>query len=252
MQRDTWTASEKMDKSLPILSPGALDFPDPSSALTEPNGLLAIGGDLSPISLITAYKQGIFPWFEFDSPILWWSPDPRAILHVKNINISKSLQKLLNKQNFQYTCDHNFSAVIEACSHRKGKLKKDTWITPELKQAYINLYELGYAHSIEIYQEAQLVGGLYGVCIGRCFFGESMFHEVSDMSKVALVILAKQLFRWGFEFIDCQIWSPHLASMGTEEISRTDFLSMLSTQISIDTTLSPWQLDSDLLKNKNP
>tara|TARA_R110002110_G_scaffold33533_1_gene114700 strand:- start:17548 stop:18261 length:714 start_codon:yes stop_codon:yes gene_type:complete len=235
-----------MDKSLPILSANALDFPNPNTALIEPNGLLAAGGDLSPARLIAAYQQGIFPWFDFNSPILWWSPDPRAILRLDNIIISKSLKKLMGKQNFNYSADQNFSAVIDACSNRKGQLKTDTWITPELKQAYIQLHELGYAHSIEIYQQDRLVGGLYGVCIGRCFFGESMFHEVSNMSKIALVILAKQLRRWGFEFIDCQVWSPHLASMGTEEIPRKDFLSLLSTKISIDTSLTYWKLDHDL------
>ncbi len=242
-----------MDKILPVLPADTLVFPDTSSALIEPNGLLAMGGDLSAARLIEAYKQGIFPWYNQDSPILWWSPNPRAVLYIDKITISKSLQKLLNKQNFAYKCDANFSAVIEACRERNKPNNIDTWITPELKQAYIHLHELGYAHSIEIYQDNILVGGLYGVCIGRCFFGESMFHKVSDMSKVALVVLAKQLCRWGFEFIDCQVWSPHLGSMGTEEVPRDQFINMLSTKVNFDAKSQPqlWQLDPDLLKSQN-
>ena len=237
-----------MDKTLPILDPGTLSFPNPDTALKEPNGLLAMGGDLSPSRLLAAYRLGIFPWYDITSPILWWSPNPRAILFVDQINISKSLQKLILKKNFHYSCDRHFVDVIEACQNRKSHSTSlmDTWITPELKKAFIQLHEMGYAHSIEICQNGKVVGGLYGICIGKCFFGESMFHKVSDMSKVALVLLVRQLARWGFRWIDCQIWSPHLASLGAQNISRESFLSLLSHGIDENTKLENWTLDSDL------
>jgi len=242
-----------MDRRLPALPKNSLSFPDVGSALTEPNGLLAIGGDLSSARLIEAYKLGIFPWYDEDSPILWWSPNPRAVLYVDEIIISKNLERLLNKQNYEYQCDTNFPAVIQACRERNQPNKINSWITADLMEAYIDLHNLGHAHSIEIYQKSKLVGGLYGICIGQCFFGESMFHKVSNMSKIALVILATQLRRWGFEFIDCQVWSPHLSSMGAKEVPRATFIQMLSNKVNIKSKaqMQRWQLDSDLITSKN-
>lgn len=239
-----------MDRALPVLAPNDLTFPNHNLALSKPNGLLAMGGDLSVKRLIAAYRRGIFPWYDNSSPILWWTPDPRAILYLDDLKISQSLQKTLNKANFHYSCDEHFEAVIESCSDRKPMdlpQESGTWITPELKKAYLQLYALGYAHSVEILQNDKLVGGLYGMCIGRCFFGESMFHKVSDMSKVALVLLVAQLRRWGFNWIDCQVWSPHLASLGATTLPREQFLQLLGNDIDADSKLEHWQLEPDLL-----
>lgn len=239
-----------MDRALPVLAPNDLTFPENHLALTKPNGLLAMGGDLSVKRLIAAYRRGIFPWYDTSSPILWWTPDPRAILYLDDLKISQSLQKTLSKHDFNYSSDEHFEAVIESCRVRKpldSPKGADTWITPELKNAYLQLYELGYAHSIEILQNNKLVGGLYGMCIGRCFFGESMFHKVSDMSKVALVVLVAQLRRWGFKWIDCQVWSPHLASLGAKTLPREQFLQLLAKDIDADSKLEHWKLEHDLL-----
>lgn len=203
-------------------------FPDVQLALEEPDGLLAIGGDLNPQRLIAAYRQGIFPWYNEGQPILWWAPNPRTVLFPEKIKISRSLRKTLRNRAFTVSFDQAFDDVIEACSGpRPGDNNPGTWITQEMKQAYRQLHKQGYAHSVECWHENQLVGGLYGVAIGRVFFGESMFTRRSDASKVAFVTLAQQLARWGFGVIDCQIHSQHLESLGAENIPRTEFSTLL-------------------------
>ena len=180
------------------------DFPDVSLALRDPDGLLAIGGDLSIERLLAAYRRGIFPWYSDDQPILWWSPDPRSIIRPKNLVISKSLNKTLKKKTFKVSFDQAFVDVIVQCAQPRQK-ESGTWITDEMTQAYIRLHNAGHAHSVECWQENKLVGGLYGIAIGKVFFGESMFSLVSDTSKVAFVYLIKQLQNWGYEMIDCQV-----------------------------------------------
>lgn len=201
-------------------------FPDVSLALTEPDGLLAIGGDLSPARLLSAYRHGIFPWYNRDQPILWWSPDPRAVLFLDRLKISRSLKKTLRKCPFEVTLDRNFSAVIKACSETRAD-NAGTWITDDMFAAYNQMYALGFAHSVECWKDDRLVGGLYGIAIGKVFFGESMFSHETDASKVALVYLCQFLSNRGYQFIDCQVSSNHLISMGAETISRKSFVDYL-------------------------
>jgi leucyl/phenylalanyl-tRNA--protein transferase len=206
------------------------NFPDVELALQEPDGLLAVGGDLSVERLITAYQQGIFPWYSEGQPILWWSPDPRMILQPQDIKVSRSLAKKMRKQNFKVTFDQNFRDVIIACSEprlEKGFMETGTWILDEMIEAYVKLHEAGYAHSVEYWQDDKLVGGLYGIAIGKVFFGESMFSHVSDASKIAFVFLSRQLEQWGFKLIDCQVYTPHLESLGASMIPRKQFLILL-------------------------
>lgn len=204
-----------------------LDFPDPEQALDNPNGLLAIGGDLSPERLLSAYRQGIFPWYE-GQPILWWTPDPRMVLFPDELHISQSLKKLLKKEAFQISSDRCFSEVIRACAQQRGKGREGTWITPAMQQAYIDLHQKGWAHSVEVWSGDELVGGLYGIAIGSVFFGESMFSKVDNASKVGFVTLVRHLQAQDFKIIDCQVSSSHLAGFGAREISRQDFMSALS------------------------
>lgn len=205
-------------------------FPDVSLALDEPDGLLAIGGDLNPQRLMAAYRQGIFPWYNAGQPILWWSPNPRTVLFPEKLKISRSLRKTLRKQIFHVTLDQAFTDVIEACSApRDYDEQPGTWITADMKQAYQQLHTQGAAHSVECWSDGQLVGGLYGVAIGRVFFGESMFSRRSDASKVAFVTLVQQLSHWGFGLIDCQIHSQHLERLGAEAIDREHFITLLNT-----------------------
>jgi leucyl/phenylalanyl-tRNA---protein transferase len=206
--------------------PGA-PFPDVSLAEREPNGLLAVGGDLSPQRLINAYLKGIFPWFSEDEPILWWSPDPRTVLFPDRIKISRSLRKTLKKMSFTVSFDQNFPAVIHACAQPRDS-SPGTWLLPEMIEAYHRQHELGLAHSVEVWQDERLVGGLYGMAIGAVFFGESMFSRVPDASKVALVHLSRTLSEWGYKMIDCQVYTQHLASLGAEEIPRRHFISHLN------------------------
>ena len=197
-------------------------FPDVDFAMIQPNGLLAVGGDLSPARLLHAYQRGIFPWFSEAQPILWWAPDPRAVLLPEAIKISRSLKKTLRRGVFQVTFDQVFPRVIEACAAPRGH-QNDTWITNHMVAAYCELHARGFAHSVECWQDGALVGGLYGVAIGKVFFGESMFSRVSDASKVALVTLCQS----GYELIDCQLPSDHLKRMGATEIPRRDFMRLL-------------------------
>ena len=207
------------------------DFPAIDNALDEPNGLLAVGGDLSPERLIAAYRQGIFPWFEASQPILWWSPSPRAVLFPDRIYLSKSLKKRLRRKDYTVTCDQQFRRVMQHCADTPRAGQDGTWITDEMLQAYGELFDRGIAHSIETWQDGQLVGGLYGIAIGKVFYGESMFSLSTDASKVAFAHLAKQLENWGFAVIDCQVSNPHLTSLGAEEISREVFCKLLSDNI---------------------
>lgn len=202
-------------------------FPPVAQALTEPNGLLAIGGDLSPARLLTAYRHGIFPWYSGDQPILWWSPDPRAVLFPEKLKVARSLRKTLDKEVFRVTFDQAFARVIEACATTPRRGQAGTWITPAMQQAYLALHRLGHAHSVECWSGAELVGGLYGIRIGRVFCGESMFSRVTDASKVAFVHLVRRLQEEGVVLIDCQVTTVHLLSLGAEEIPRRDFIRLL-------------------------
>jgi len=207
-----------------------VEFPDVSLALDEPDGLLAIGGDLKPQRLLAAYRLGIFPWYNEGQPILWWAPNPRAVLFPQQLKISRSLGKTLRKKPFTVTLNHAFADVIDACSHLRSYEKQPgTWITHEMKQAYQQLHEQGYAHSVECWHNGQLAGGLYGIAIGRVFFGESMFTRHSNASKVAFITLTQQLMQWGFGVIDCQVHSQHLESLGAETIRRGQFTDLLNT-----------------------
>lgn len=203
-------------------------FPPLEQALTEPNGLLAVGGDLSPTRLINAYKHGIFPWYNPGEPILWWSPDPRCVLYPQQLKISRSLRKTLNKHPFEIRFDSAFADVMAACGEPRST-QKGTWITQEMCKAYVNMHELGYGHSVECWQNNQLVGGLYGLAIGRVFFGESMFSRVDDASKVALVFLCRWLTGNGYELIDSQVHTPHLESMGAQLIPRSEYVAHIKT-----------------------
>ena len=201
-------------------------FPDAACAEREPDGLLAVGGDLSLPRLLNAYRHGIFPWFNAGDPILWWSPDPRTVLTTGRLHISRSLRKTLRRQDFRVTLDQAFEGVIQACaSPRPGS--SGTWLIPEMIQAYTRLHREGWAHSVEVWRADELAGGLYGVAIGRVFFGESMFSRVSDASKVALVHLCQHLERWQFGLIDCQVLNAHLLRMGAIQMPRSEFLATL-------------------------
>jgi leucyl/phenylalanyl-tRNA---protein transferase len=199
----------------------------PPADLAEPDGLLAVGGDLSPSRLLLAYSMGIFPWFNEGDPILWWSPDPRCIIEPSKVRISGSLGKVLRQGRFSVSFDRAFSQVIEGCAEGRTSRGEGTWITDEMKEAYIRLHELGFARSVECWEGDLLAGGLYGVVLGRCFFGESMFHRRKDASKVALVMLAQKLAERGFELIDGQLPTPHLESLGACRIGREEYLERL-------------------------
>lgn len=203
-------------------------FPDPH--LAEDDGLLAIGGDLSVDRLLEAYVNGIFPWYNEGDPIMWWSPKPRCILLPQEIKVSKSMAKIIKKDMFNVTIDNDFEGVISNCQSMRKE--EGTWITEEMKNAYVRLHNAGYALSVESYLEGELVGGLYGVVIGRCFFGESMFSKVSNASKIALIKLARILEKNKFEFIDCQMKTNHLVSMGAKMIEFDEFLKLIDKGLS--------------------
>lgn len=199
------------------------------------NGLLAYGGDLSPQRLLCAYKQGIFPWYDNNKPILWWSPDPRCILLPENFRIPKRIGRELKKCNFSITMNKAFTDVITACAILPREKQKGTWITQEMKLAYIQLHKLGFSHSVEVWDKTTLIGGLYGVVLGKAFFGESMFHIVPHASKVALVWLAQKLWSLSFEFIDCQMPTTHIMRYGAKLIPRSEFLIRLKAAITTET-----------------
>ncbi|HKE87679.1 MAG TPA: leucyl/phenylalanyl-tRNA--protein transferase [Vicinamibacterales bacterium] len=220
-------------------------FPPVDLALRDPNGLLAAGADLSPARLIDAYGKGIFPWFNEEDPVLWWSPDPRMVLHVGEVRVSRSLKRAIRSNRFLVTADTAFAAVVAGCAEPRRD-QRGTWITGEMAEAYARLFDMGIAHSVETWVAGELAGGLYGVALGRMFFGESMFSRRSDASKVALVFLARQLARWRFQLIDCQMSTGHLASLGACEITRGEFLRLVRQLVREPAVPSPWRLDQDL------
>jgi len=226
------------------LDPGnpEIEFPDVELALKEPDGLLAIGGDLSVARLLKAYRRGIFPWYGPGQPILWWSPDPRLVLYPERLHVSRSLAKLLRRNVFDVTLDTAFAAVIDACAGPRGD-DGGTWITPEMKQAYLDLHRQGHAHSVECWRQGRLAGGLYGVSIGRAFFGESMFAAEDNASKVALARLARQLMSWDYRLIDCQVHTRHLVSMGANTMSRNEFVYVLKQACAQPGRAAPWTLE---------
>lgn len=219
-----------------------MNFPPVELALDEPNGLLAVGGDLSPERLIKAYQLGIFPWFNHDQPILWWSPNPRAILFPEQLHVSRSLQKAIRRGSYKITLDQAFSEVMKACAAPRPQ-QADTWITPDMHNAYLRLHEMGIAHSVETWLDDKLVGGLYGLSIGQAFFGESMFSRASNASKIAFVYLVKQLQIWQFRLIDCQVSSEHLESLGATDIERKLFINLLQQASQQPGNNQHWQFD---------
>ncbi|MDD5242054.1 MAG: leucyl/phenylalanyl-tRNA--protein transferase [Sulfuricella sp.] len=220
-------------------------FPPLESALREPNGLLAAGGDLSPQRLVNAYSKGIFPWFSPGDPVLWWSPDPRMVLFPSELKVSRSLQKTLKKHDYEVRIDTAFRRVMQECAMpRDGQ--QGTWISPAMVAAYTELHEQGFAHSVETWVEGELVGGLYGIALGRMFYGESMFSRASDTSKIAFVHLVRQLGRWNFGMIDCQMKTAHLASLGAREIPRAEFGNNLAKLVNLAGITGLWRFDNDL------
>jgi len=216
-----------------------LVFPPPAHA--DPNGLLAVGGDLSSERLLLGYRCGIFPWYSQGQPILWWSPDPRAVIELGDFHVSRRLQQKLRQGKFNVTFDQAFEQVIHGCARVPRKGQKGTWITREMMEAYIRLHREGFAHSAESWLDGELAGGVYGVSLGRCFFGESMFFRVADASKAAFAALVKQLAEWQFQLIDAQIKNPHLVTLGAREIPRTVFLKRLQTALRYPTVEGPWR-----------
>lgn len=213
-------------------------FPDPGAALADPPGLLCAGGDLSPARLLAAYRRGIFPWFEQGQPILWWCPDPRAVLYTDELRISRSLRRTLRSGRYRTSIDADFPGVVRGCAATPGR--DDTWITPAMQSSYGRLHALGYAHSVETWEGDALVGGLYGVCIGRVFFGESMFAARTDASKVALARLVNHLDALGIPLVDCQLASPHLASLGSRLLPRDQFLAELTQLVDAPVRSASW------------
>lgn len=218
--------------------PDEIFFPDPS--LAEPDGLLAVGGDLSPERLLAAYKNGIFPWFSEHEPILWWSPDPRLVLFPQKLKASHSLKKKIKKDVFSVKMDSNFEQVISACAETERRHEDGTWITDEMKSAYLELHHKGFAHSVECYFDGNLVGGLYGISLGKAFFGESMFHSMTDASKVALYYLVEKTKHFDYLFIDSQVETDHMISLGAELIPRTTYLKLLNEAMKFPSHRSIW------------
>ena len=205
-------------------------FPPLETALREPNGLLAAGGDLRPERLLAAYRHGCFPWYQEGQPLLWWSPDPRTVLFPDELHVSRSLRKRMRQGDYQVTFDKAFAEVIQGCAGPRS-YADGTWITTPMQDAYIRLHEMGVAHSVEVWQQGQLVGGLYGLAMGELFFGESMFSRATDASKVGFVTLVERLREWGFALIDCQMPTRHLQSFGARSIPRAAFAEALATHL---------------------
>jgi leucyl/phenylalanyl-tRNA--protein transferase len=224
-----------------------LFFPPLEDALVEPNGLLAAGGDLSPERLIKAYRCGVFPWFNENETILWWSPDPRMVLFPNELKVSHSLNKILKKRNYEIRVDSAFNEVIRACAApRKGQA--GTWIHSDMISAYITLHEMGLAHSVETWIDGKLKGGLYGVAQGKIFFGESMFSQINNTSKIAFVHLVKQLEKWNYSMIDCQMKTTHLASFGAREIPRKEFSHRLKESVNYQNQIEKWNFDNESIE----
>lgn len=222
-----------------------LIFPPPT--LADPNGILAIGGDLRPERLLLAYRMGIFPWYSEDMPILWHAPDPRLVLTPATLHVGRSLRKAMRRRPYEIRLDTAFTAVIDACAAIPRPGQNGTWITDEMRAAYVELHRRGFAHSAEAWQGQRLVGGLYGVSLGGVFFGESMFSYADDASKIAFVTLVRQLAAWGIDLIDCQVYTDHLASLGAGEWPRARFLEALERAVCQPTRRGAWRLDEGLL-----
>jgi leucyl/phenylalanyl-tRNA--protein transferase len=221
---------------------GPQSFPSPDGATAD--GLLAVGGDLGVHRLLDAYRHGIFPWFGPGEPILWWSPDPRVLIYPDNLHVPRRLARRLRRGDLSFTTDRAFERVITACASIPRKGHPGTWLVPAMIRAYIRLHQAGYAHSVEVWREGALVGGLYGVCLGECFFGESMFSRLADTSKGALVFLVQQLGRLGYRWIDCQLPSDHLAQFGARPVVRKRFLAELAEGLRRPTRRGIWDLRS--------
>ncbi|MEO8747553.1 MAG: leucyl/phenylalanyl-tRNA--protein transferase [Rhodanobacter sp.] len=238
---------------LPLLDadlPG--EFPAPRSALTEPNGLLAFGGDLSAPRLLAAYSQGIFPWFGIGEPILWWSPDPRCVMHTDRLRINRSLRRQLAGKQWRLTVDLAFARVMRACAEPRDN-DSTSWITPDMIDAYVHLHTMGYAHSVEVWEGQQLVGGIYGLAVGRLFCGESMFSAQSGGSKLALIGLAQLLENMEFPLIDTQVANDHTLSLGAEEIPRPAYLDQVTRLIALPGRVGSWaQLTPELMQPCSP
>lgn len=231
-----------------MLNPHSTDLRFPPVTLASGEGLLAIGGDLSVERLLMAYRSGVFPWYNDGQPILWWSPDPRAVLYPNELKISRSLRKTIRSDRYRITFDHCFADVVRACAGPRPQYPGGgTWITQEMQQAYLALHEHGHAHSVEAWEEQKLVGGLYGVAIGGTYFGESMFSRAADASKVALAYAVHQLQRWGYSLIDCQLPTPHLQSLGAKTISRDEYLARLASALELGGHAGEWKFDPDLV-----
>ena len=223
------------------LRPDNIDFPPPARALADPNGLLAIGGDLSVPRLLSAYRQGIFPWYQDGQPLLWWCPDPRTVLYPESLHVSRSMRKFMRQTQLTVSFDRAFASVMRGCAEPRDYTDA-TWITDEMHEAYCDLHRLGYAHSVEVWDGQALVGGLYGVALGRVFFGESMFSRVTNASKLAFIQLVEQLRRWDFQLIDCQMPTDHLFSLGAQSIRREAFRRELNSHCS-EAVPSHWPTD---------
>ena len=234
---------------IPLLGP-ADDFPPLDHALDEPNGLLAAGGSLSVARLVDAYARGIFPWYSAGDPVLWWSPDPRTVLFVEELHVSRSLRKRLRRRDYEVTADRAFGEVLRGCAApRDGE--DGTWLVPSMTDAYERLHAAGLAHSVEVWIDGALAGGLYGVAMGRVFFGESMFTRCTDGSKIAFVYLVAQLARWGVPLIDCQLRTDHLESLGARAIPRRDFARRVARLVQQTPIPVPWRFDTDLVPDRS-
>ncbi|MFN2447668.1 MAG: leucyl/phenylalanyl-tRNA--protein transferase [Vicinamibacterales bacterium] len=227
---------------IPLLGPHD-PFPPIERALRQPNGLLAAGGSLTVPHLIEAYRRGIFPWFSAGDPVLWWSPDPRMVLFVDEFRPSRSLAKRLRRGDYEVTADRAFAGVLQGCAQPRRN-DQGTWLVPQMMRAYERLHAAGVAHSIEVWMDGALAGGLYGVALGRAFFGESMFARRTDASKIAFAHLVAQLARWAFPLIDCQMSTMHLASLGAREVSRAAFARLIEPLVGQQGIAAPWRLDT--------
>ena len=215
------------------------NFPPGDRALADPDGLLAIGGDLSVDRLLDAYRRGIFPWYSEGQPILWWSPATRSLIEPRQLHISRSLRKLIRQQRFELSWDRDFEGVIDGCAEPR-QAQNGTWITGDMRNAYVRMFNRGFAHSVECALDGKLVGGIYGITLGRAFFGESMFSRASNASKVAMAFLCQQLVAWDFDFLDCQVHNPHLQRMGAQICPRTDFERRLVQALARQPSASAW------------
>lgn len=231
-----------MSNKGPFLLDTASDAPFPPAelALRDPDGLLAIGGDLTPVRLLNAYASGIFPWFSQGQPLLWWSPDPRMVFRTDQVHLSSRFRRSLRNSTWTIRADTAFAEVMQACAQAPRPGQDGTWITPDMLAAYVQLHQLGYAHSVEVFDDEELVGGIYGVAIGQMFFGESMFSGRSGGSKVALAALAGTLARWGWPLMDAQVENPHLLRMGAEHLPRAEFLAAVAALVQMPGDASSW------------